>query len=529
VTRAAAWRLGAAAASGVLLALARPPFDVGALALVALVPLLWSWQDASPAEAARRGFVAGVFYYAILVSWTWYFGAVAIVPLVALLAAYWAAVGALVAWLARRRLCSPWLTAAVWVVGEFVVARWPLNGFSWGEVGNAFHAYSSARALATVGGVPLLSFLAVAANAFVLDLILLAPRHSVRSLARAGAGLVVVAVLAPTVATITWMHPRATGRLHVALLQGNPLDRDLTQQELDDRYLAHSHFQLAETLHGQYDLVVFPESSMDEDPRLDPYLEGNLTAVARRLHTYVLANAVADEPNGRRYNLNVMYDREGNVVGTYAKRHLVPYGEYVPFRAELQPLIGALQQIPKDFTPGKRLGLFDVNGHTIGTVICFESAFAGDVRPLVQHGAQLIVVSTNNRSYRRSANSRQHLALSQMRAAETGRPVLQASISGITAVIDAHGNVSHETSMFKREIVDTTVDLTTGTTLYVRFGDWAAYGSLILVLVAVGIGFARRRDRSVDSPAVIADTRTTDVAAVGGVTEAVADPVGERT
>jgi apolipoprotein N-acyltransferase len=527
VTRAAARRLGAAAASGVLLALARPPFDVGILALVALVPLLWSWRDASPAQAARRGFLAGIVYYAILVSWTWYFGAVAIVPLVALLAAYWAAAGALIAWLARRRLTSPWLTAAVWVVAEFVVGRWPLNGFSWGEVGNAFHAYSPARALASVGGVPLLSFLAVAANAFILDLILLAPRRSARSIARAGAGLVAVAVLAPSVATITWMHPRVTGQFHVALLQGNDLNRDLTPEEVTERYLPKSHFELAQQLTGQYDLVVFPESSMDADPRSDPYLSSNLIAVARRLHTYVLANAVADEPDGRRYNLNVMYDPEGNVVGTYAKRHLVPYGEYVPFRAELQPLIGALNQIPKDFTPGKRLGLFTVSGHTIGTVICFESAFARDVRPLVQHGAQMIVVSTNNRSYRRSANSRQHLALSQMRAAETGRPVLHASISGISAVIDAHGNVSHQTPMFKRSIVDTTVDLTTGTTLYVRFGDWAAYGSLVIVIIAVGIGFARRRGRSVDSPGVTTDAPTPD-AVVGGVTDAVADPVGDR-
>jgi apolipoprotein N-acyltransferase len=324
------------------------------------------------------------------------------------------------------------------------------------------------------------------------------------------------------------MHPRVTDRLHVALLQGNPLNRDLTSNELSDRYLPKSHFQLAEQLHGQYDLVVFPESSMDADPRHDPYLEGHLTAVARRLHTYVLANAVADEPSGRRYNLNVMYDPEGNVVGTYAKRHLVPYGEYVPFRAELEPVIGALNQIPQDFTPGKRLGLFDVNGHTIGTVICFESAFARDVRPLVRRGAQMIVVSTNNRSYRRSANSRQHVALSQMRAAETGRPVLQASISGISAVIDAHGNVSHQTPLFKREIVDTTVELTTGTTLYVRFGDWAAYGSLIIVIVAVGIGFARRRGRSVDSPDVIADAPTPDAAVVGDVTDSVGHPVGDR-
>ena len=81
-------------------------------------------------------------------------------------------------------------------------------------------------------------------------------------------------------------------------------------------------------------------------------------------------------------------------------------------------------------------------------------------------------MSTNNRSYQRSANTAQHLALSQMRAAETGRPVLHASISGITAVIDPDGDVHHETGLFERAIVSASVPTSTGETLYVRFGDW---------------------------------------------------------
>jgi apolipoprotein N-acyltransferase len=216
----------------------------------------------------------------------------------------------------------------------------------------------------------------------------------------------------------------------------------------------------------------------------------------------VLANGIADAPDGRALNLDVLYDPRGNLQGTYAKRHLVPYGEEVPFRHQLQGLIHALDQIPRDFAPGKHPGLFDVRGHRIATIICFESAFGHEVRPLVRDGAQLIVVSTNNRSYRRSANSEQHVALSQMRAAETGRPVLHAAVSGITAVIDAHGNVSHTTKLFQTAIVDTTVALTTGRTPYVRMGEWVPLGSVAALVIAGGIGFARRRRRSVDSNAV---------------------------
>ncbi|MCU1430073.1 MAG: apolipoprotein N-acyltransferase [Actinomycetia bacterium] len=486
-----------------LLAVARPPFDVGPLALVALVPLLWAWRGATPKRAIATGFVAGAAYYGILVSWAWYFGAVALAPFVAILALYWAAAGGLVACFERRGIRSPWLTAAVWVVVEAIVARFPLGGFSWGEVGYAFHALSPARALASVGGVPLVSFLAVATNAFILDVVGALRRPRRAALVLSVSGLLVVVLAAPAVATITWMHPTTTGRFHVALIQGNNLNRDLTQAEQDARYLPRSHFALANTLTGRYDLVVFPESSMDADPRTDAYLEGHLAAVASRLHSAVLANAVADAPDGRAVNLDLMYDTQGRLIGTYAKRHLVPYGEFVPFRHELQSVVTALKQIPRDFAPGHRLGLFDVKGHRVGTVICFESAFGRDVRPLVRHGAQLIVVSTNNRSYRRSANSAQHLALSQMRAAETGRPVVQAAISGISAVIDAHGNVSHTTHLFQRTVVDTTVTLTTGTTLYVRMGEWVTLASLLALAIALGIGFARRRDGSVDSTDVI--------------------------
>jgi apolipoprotein N-acyltransferase len=503
LTRRSATRFGAAAASGALLAIARPPFDVGPLALVALVPLLWSWRDARPRQAAALGFAGGAVYYAVLVSWTWYFGAVAIVPLVAVLAAYWASVGFLVAWLRDAGLRSPLLTAAVWVVGEAVVARFPLGGFSWGEVGYALHDLTPARALASWGGVALVSFVVVAANAFVVDVVVARREHLAGpTLLRAVAGVVVLVLLVPAVADATWIDPDVTGRIHVALLQGNDKNRDLTRAEQDARYLPAQHFALADRLHGKYDLVVFPESSMDDDPRRDPYLEDNLAGTARRLRSAVLANAVADAPDGRAENLNLLYAPDGRLEGTYAKRHLVPYGEEVPFRRHLQRWISALDQIPRDFAPGKRPGLFAVDGHRIATIICFESAFGYQVRPLVRDGAQLIVVSTNNRSYRRSANSEQHLALSQMRAAETGRPVVHAAVSGISAVIDAHGHVSHTTKLFEPSIVDTTVALTTGRTPYVRFGEWVVLGSLAALVIAVVIGFARRRRRFVGSNAV---------------------------
>jgi apolipoprotein N-acyltransferase len=509
LTRPAAARLCAAAVTGVLLGAARPPLDLGPLACVAFVPLFVAWRDRGPRAAAGYAFVAAVVYHAWLLSWTWYFGTVAIVPLVLVLAAYWAAAGAVVGWLGRRHLASPFVVAGVWVLAEAAVARGPLGGFSWGEVGYAFHDIVAGRALASDGGVALVSFFAVALNGFLAEAFLAMRARTPTDRRRSGflaAGLVAVLVL-PFIAIAARSEPPATGTMRVAILQGNDKNRDLTATEERDRYLPRSHFALAADVRDPVDLIVFPESSMDADPRTDPFLRSHLTAVARRNHAWVLANAVADAPaHGNRpagakvLNLDVLYRPDGTLEGTYSKRHLVPFGEYIPFRGLLEGRVGAIDRVPRDFEPGRSPGLFDVAGHRIATIICFESAFGYQVRPLVRDGAQVIIVSTNNRSYERSANSAQHVAIGQMRAAETGRPLVQAAISGISAVIDADGRVTTRTGLFERRLLEATVTATTGETPYVRYGEWAIELSAIIVIGAFVVAVRRnRRARSIES------------------------------
>jgi len=141
VNRATAARFGAAAVTGALLAAARPPFDLGPLACVAFVPLFVAWRGRRVRTTAALAFVAAAVYYSILMSWSWYFGTIAIVPLVIALGAYWAAAGAVLGWLRNQGVANPFLVAAVWVLAEATVARVPLGGFSWGEVGYAFREH----------------------------------------------------------------------------------------------------------------------------------------------------------------------------------------------------------------------------------------------------------------------------------------------------------------------------------------------------------------------------------------------------
>jgi apolipoprotein N-acyltransferase len=348
----------------------------------------------------------------------------------------------------------------------------------------AMHDQPWALALASLGGVPLVSFVVVVVNGLLLDVLvaLKARRRRGGVLAAGALGLV---LLAAGVADITRFQPTVTGEIRYALLQGNDQNRTLTAEEVASDYLFGKHLELARELDGDYDLIVFPESSLERDPTTNPDVRAQLTDLAREHDATVVANARVPTDDGGLYNANVSYTRGGREQGIYAKQHLVPFGEYVPLRDELS-FIGELDQIPYDYEAGDRRVMFRAGGHPLGSVICFESAFAPIVSDYVRDGAEVLLVSTNNRSYRRSGLSAQHVALSQLRAAETGRPVLHAAISGISAVVEPDGRVHDESELFVNRVIEGGVETTTGETLYVRLGDWVLIlAGLALIAVAV--------------------------------------------
>jgi apolipoprotein N-acyltransferase len=490
-------RLAAAVLSGLLLAAAFPPLDLGPLALVALIPLLWAWRDASPGAAALYGGAAGVAFFAVLVEWTRYFGAVAVVPFVLFLSSWWVAAGAAVGWLGRRGVTGAPVVASVWVLIETGRGRVPFGGIPWGDVGYAFHDWGAVRALSGWGGVAFVSWMAVAVNGWLLDTAVAWRHRSRRALVSSLAGTVAVLVVAGLGAAML-PNLTPTGRLRVALVQGNDRNRDLTREEIQDRYLVRNHLLLAGQIATPVDLIVLPESSLDADPRQDAYLDQALTSLAADHDADVLAGGNIPAPHRRLFNAVFHYRPEpdpkeptgsGRTAELYSKRHLVPFGEYVPWRSALS-FIEELQQVPTDYEPGPGPTVFPIGDHRAGALVCFESAFADLARQYARLGADALVVLTNNRSYRRSANSAQHLAMGQFRAAETGRPLLQAAISGITAVVDHTGRVRSQTKLFEPTVLVGEVETYRGRTPYTAVGEWAPVASALLL---VGWLIARRR------------------------------------
>jgi apolipoprotein N-acyltransferase len=375
----------------------------------------------------------------------------------------------------------------VWVLIEAGRGRVPFGGFPWGDVGYAFHDWGAVRALAGWGGVALVSWMALAVNGWLLAAALAwrggSHRAAVGSLAGVGAVVVVAGLAAAALPDLT-----PTGRLRVALVQGNDRNRDLTAEEMRDRYLVRNHLRLAGEIERPVDLIVLPESSLDADPRQDAYLDTVLTALAADKNADVLAGGNTAAPHRRLYNTVFHYRPEppdpdeptGRTGELYSKRHLVPFGEYVPWRAALS-FIEELQQVPTDYEPGPGPTVFAVGDHRLGALVCFESAFADLSRQYARLGADALVVLTNNRSYRRSANSAQHLAMGQFRAAETGRPLVQGAISGISAVVDHTGGVRSQTKLFEPTVLVGEVETFQGRTPYTVVGEWVSFASAALL------------------------------------------------
>ena len=238
LTPATAARLPTGHASAVVLAsraslagFCFPPFDLGPLIVVALVPLLWAWRDTRPAPRGALRLRVRCRLLRVVLEWIRYFGVVAIVPLVAVMALARRGRRRVVALLGRRGIASPSLTAAVGSSSRRSAGRGPLGGFPWADVGVALHDLAPARALAELGGVPLVSFVVGGVRrASLLDASSrgtpAAPAWRRRSCGLGVVGMLVVVA----VADVTRYEPTPTGTLRFALLQGDDEELPLAQQ-----------------------------------------------------------------------------------------------------------------------------------------------------------------------------------------------------------------------------------------------------------------------------------------------------------
>ena len=468
---------------GGLLFLAFPPVELWPLAFVALIPLLWSLRGARPGRGAVLGLAFGLAFFGATLYWIFLFGALAWFALTTLSATSIALVGAVGPSLLRegRPIRSAIGFASLWTAVDWIRGMFPLGGFTWGSVGISQVDDRTLLPLATIAGVWGITLVVVVVNVLLFEALTGRRGASVR---RAGLG---VAALTLILAPFAVPFSEPTGDpLDVAVVQVDVRPPPNTSAVQEDLLVARKNIALDRTLVGSTprpDLVLWGEGALDPAASGDP---ATMVAVQRAIADVgvpTAVGAVMDDPGGLQRTSELVFGPEGSRIDRYDKVHLVPFGEYVPWRSRLD-WISATRQIPVDRTPGSSVHTVDAPGlPPFGTPICFENSFPAIPRAFVRDGATFLVVPVNNASYGFTAASDQHLQMSRMRAVETGRWVVDAAVSGVSAFIDTHGRVLTRSGLFQPGILRAQIRSSTTTTAYVRWGDWLPILAIVLVVI----------------------------------------------
>ncbi|HEX6844479.1 MAG TPA: apolipoprotein N-acyltransferase [Actinomycetota bacterium] len=484
----------AAATGGLVLSLAFPPAGIWPLAFVAPIPLLWALRDATPRRGALVGLVFGLVGYGAILYWILRFGELAFGALTLLSASSVALFGLLLPLLRRpdHPVRNAIGAAALWTVIDHLRGLWPFGGFTWGALGVSQADDRALIPLAVVTGVAGVTFVVVFVAALVGEAAWGGGERN-RRLGRIG--LAAAVALAPL--AIPFSTPNGDV-LDVASLQVDVRVPPGTSTAEGDRIVAARHIALSDRLAQEGDppdLVLWGEGALDPAAASDPAVLAEVRAAVARAGAPAVIGAVIDDPDGSQHTSVLAFDAEGADAGRYDKVHLVPYGEYVPFRERLD-FLEVLDQIPVDRVPGEEIHTIAPGGlPPLGTPICFENSFPGLPRAFVRAGAEFLVVPVNNASYGFTAASDQHLQMSRIRAVETGRWVVDAAISGVSAFIAPDGRVISETGLYREVILRGQVRTSTEITPYVRWGDWFVWAC---AFVTMGIAIAPPRRRSAE-------------------------------
>ena len=480
--------------AGGVLPLAFAPLSIFPLAVVSPALLFLLVLDVTPRRALWRGWLFGAGLFGVGTSWVY----VAIhdfghsgVPLAVFLTALFCGVLTLfpmaLGYVAARFLRGPdWLRLVVlfpaaWTLSEWL-RGWVLTGFPWLNLGYS-QIDAPLRGLAPLAGVYGVSF-AVALSAGLLALLVLAGRRTQFVVL---AGFVALWLSGALLTRIDWTE--ASGApIRVALVQGN-IPQDTKWRPELKAYTLDLYANLTRQ-HWDSRLILWPEAAITvfHHEVADDYLAG----LAREARTHgtdiVLGIPVLDRSTRRYYNSLLSL---GATPGFYHKRHLVPFGDYLPFAEQLRGLIRFFDLPMSGFSAGPdRQPLLEAAGQKIAAAICYEDIFGEElIQGLPEAG--LLLNATNNAWYGNSFAPHQHLEMSRFRALETGRTMLRVTTNGVSAIIDERGRILKRSPQFVTHVLTGEAVPRRGATPYVLLGN--APLVLLLGLVLLGAGWVGRR------------------------------------
>ena len=515
---------------------------------IALLPLLWALLGTSRAgkpltlsQGAALGYVCGFVWYLGNCYWIYqtmylYGGlakpiAAGILILFCLyLGLYHALFGTLIAAFRSRfgRQNALLLVPFAWVAVELARAR--ITGLPWDLLGIAQVDNPLLTRLAPITGAYGLSFIIAAVNALFLVRIRIRERRFTRPLLSiAGVVIIVLYVIGlryignPVPSPATASATLVQENIEVGAANTGP--QSTTQQYLDSFfYLSRypsSHYLLGipelSSTRSVYlirrhapvegadpdapvpvptDLIVWPESPAPFQD-VDPKFLTRMQFLARESHAPIIAGNTGFETNPDAksgytpYNRASFFTPDGAYLGHYDKMHLVPFGEYVPYKQLFFFAKDLLNEVGT-FAPGARRTVFTTGGHTYGVFICYESIFGDEIRHYTQQGADVLINISNDGWYGDTSAPWQHLDMVRMRAIENHRWVLRATNTGVTAAIDPFGRVTAAAPRHVRTSIRVPFGYEHDLTFYSRYGDLFAYTCAFITTLGFAFSLLRR-------------------------------------
>lgn len=520
---APAWRLPlwaavcAAVVAGLAMDGAFPSLGWWPLAFVAIPLALLSLVGRSVGGAVLVGGAYGLAFYLPHVSWAGEFlgdHPQAWVPWVALATAESLLVAVLsplitlaYRWWPQRRdtwsrpVALPLLVAGAWLVRELVIGSWPYGGLPWGRAGMSQSDGPLAEVASWVG-VSGLGLLMVALCAGAVEAVLLVrhrrsdaerPHGGAPSAARWTAALP-TAALAVALLLVPQYPTTAAGTLRVGAVQGDGPAAYVDDREAGD--LLDSQLEASAPLEDEsVDVVLWPEGGVGSDPLAHDGTARALDSAVERYEAPILLNAASARGDAV-YNTSMLWTEDG-AAASHAKRHPVPFGEYVPHRelyGTIAPdLIGLLE---REYAHGSDTPAVDVDDVRAGLAICFDVVFDDVVREGAHDGAQVYLFQTNNADFRGTDENLQQLEVARMRAVETGRSVVNLSTTGTSQIFAPDGSTVAALPVGEPGVMLADVELRDGLTAGIVLGPWverAVVVGTLLTLAGLAIVTARRR------------------------------------
>ena len=488
--------------AGLLYFLSFPPYDYWYLIFPALY--LFYYSLLSSKKSFLSGFIFGCVAYGVILLGIQSIGLEAWIPLTFLMGLMYGVFSKLFSYLNTKSGNNFYVLLAALAVFDLIRAYFPFGGFPWGfpstvlltgpidsplffEVPLTFRNFGPTGSSLLLQSLPLVIALGVFSKS--------KPKNYLKDYSIFL--LIIFTIFISNYVVNDYQNTQLeTSELNITIVQGNsPCPGAKNRCSNERQKIYDSHLVQTQSLEGNFDLVVWPESStgFNNDPGVHSRVQNDVSTQALRLDSYFLIGG--DRPVQKEYfeNYGIFINREGEVVDQYLKQHPVPFGEYIPFRKYLD-WIPPLALVPRDMIRGDGQKIFMVNDTKISTVISFEGSFQRYIRNSVLDGAELVVILTNQASYGESGMSDQFILMSRANAISNERPIVHAAITGKSAFIDHNGKVISKTELFETTTLNEKLEVRQTETPYSRYGNYLNY----IFIIFGALTFLRRFIRPVD-------------------------------